>query len=79
MNIASTILLVIIDRMQKVIAKTDRMIEVEINSFAWLVSTASGRACKMVEFVIWLNLIELLLPLACRLLTVVFILGSTLI
>ena len=69
----------IADRMQKLIAKTDRMIEVEINSFAWLVSMASGRACRIVELVIWLNLIELLLPLFCRLLTVVFILGSTLI
>ena len=66
-------------RIQKVVAKTDKMIEVEISSFAWLWITASGRACNMVEFVIWLNLIELLVPLAWRLLTLVFILGSTLI
>ena len=40
------------DRMQKIIAKTERMIEVLINSFEWLVRMASGNACRIVELVI---------------------------
>ena len=40
------------DKMQKTMAKAERMIEVLINSFEWLVRMASGKAWRIVELVI---------------------------